>query len=156
MGHPSEPLACMVSRNDGCVPGFFDRDIHWWAHEAGDPQALPRLLRYCRQDVESLVVIAPRIYRRLARRSAALETGWVRRQEEIEAASSSESERCANAGSVSSVLRFSESEDDVSVPSAQASSQEATAWRSSSASSCVAEAVVMGNSEADAGRARQW
>ena len=65
----------------------------WRAHEAGDPQALPRLLRYCRQDVESLVVLAPRIYRRLARRSAALQTGWVRRREEIEAASSSESAR---------------------------------------------------------------
>ena len=37
----------------------------WRDHLAGDPDALRRLVRYCRADVESLVALAPRIYARL-------------------------------------------------------------------------------------------
>jgi uncharacterized protein len=38
----------------------------WRDHEAGDEEALRRLVRYCRADVESLVALAPAIHARLA------------------------------------------------------------------------------------------
>lgn len=37
----------------------------WRAHQAGDPEAVRRLVRYCRADVEGLVALAPKIYARL-------------------------------------------------------------------------------------------
>ena len=37
----------------------------WRDHQAGDPDAVRRLVRYCRADVEGLVKLAPKIYARL-------------------------------------------------------------------------------------------
>lgn len=43
----------------------------WRSHEAGDPHALRKLVRYCRADVEALVELAPRIHDRLAKAAKA-------------------------------------------------------------------------------------
>ena len=43
----------------------------WRSHEAGDPHALRKLVRYCRADVEALVELAPRIHDRLAKAARA-------------------------------------------------------------------------------------
>ncbi len=52
----------------------------WNAHLAGDPRALRTLTRYCRADVDSLVVLAPLIYERLMRQSSSGYDGWIERR----------------------------------------------------------------------------
>ena len=49
----------------------------WRAHCGGDPTALPRLVRYCRADVDALVRLAPQVHGRLAALDARGHEGWL-------------------------------------------------------------------------------
>ena len=51
----------------------------WHTHQAGDPTALPKLIRYCRADTESLVGLAELIYERLANEPGDVDDGWIPR-----------------------------------------------------------------------------